>query len=115
MSNNGRFDNQINLDQRILDRLNHHDPGQPFENVLNVKTDSGSVYHIKPDGTMTCLEGTRAGKEVGIALGSVYRPFGPMRVGVAVVGLSIEAKREEDATRKTFVTSPVVDIINVEE
>lgn len=97
------------VDQRLLDALKSDDPGQSFDLGLDIQTDSGSLYRIAPDSTMICLEGSRKGKEVGVAQGSIYRTHGPMRKRVAVVGLRIEALRE-NGQRKIFITSPVVKI-----
>lgn len=97
-----------NLDKTLLAALNYDDPGTPFDGGIQITTENGSIYTINNDSTMICTKGKRAGRIVGLAQGSVYRALGPIRLGVAVVGLRIEASRHEEG--KTFITTPIVSI-----
>ena len=99
---------QVPVNRDWLEAMRIDDDGVPFGNT-QIETKNGSIYNIDIEGTMSCIKGKREGKVVGLALGAVYRAWGPIRPGRAVIGLGIEARNGELVT----VTTPVVHIWKV--
>lgn len=95
-----------NVDPRLIETLKlDNDFWEKGDKPILAVTESGSIYTILSDGTIT---GGYLGDERSAKLhGAVYRLHGPIRAGKIVIGLSIEAITEDE---RLLATSPVESI-----